>query len=119
TRTVLIAGGIGITPLLSMARFLDQSSLPYELHYFVRDEQQVAFKDQLNALRGKVIFHIGVSVPDVAPTIATLLGPHSMAQHVYVCGPGPMLETVRTSATAQGWPDEAIHFEYFKNDKVI
>jgi ferredoxin-NADP reductase/nitrite reductase/ring-hydroxylating ferredoxin subunit len=119
TRTVLIAGGIGITPLLSMARFLDQSSLPYELHYFVRDEQQVAFKDQLNALRGKVIFHIGVAVPEVAPTIATLLGPHSMAQHVYVCGPGPMLETVRTSATAQGWPDEAIHFEYFKNDKVI
>ena len=119
TRTVLIAGGIGITPLLSMARFLDQSSLPYELHYFVRDEQQVAFKDQLNALRGKVIFHIGVAVPDVAPTISALLGPHSMAQHVYVCGPGPMLETVRTSATAQGWPDEAIHFEYFKNDKVI
>lgn len=119
TRTVLIAGGIGITPLLSMARFLDQSSLPYELHYFVRDEQQVAFSDQLNALRGKVILHIGVAVPEVAPTISTLLGAHSMAQHVYVCGPGPMLETVRTSATALGWPDEAIHFEYFKNDKVI
>lgn len=119
TRTVLIAGGIGITPLLSMARFLDKSSLNYELHYFIRDDQQVAFRDQLAALKGKVIYHTGVAVPDVAPTIAGLLGPHSMAQHVYVCGPGPMLETVRREAANLGWPDEAIHFEYFKNDKVI
>jgi ferredoxin-NADP reductase/nitrite reductase/ring-hydroxylating ferredoxin subunit len=119
TRTVLIAGGIGITPLLSMARFLDKSSLNYELHYFIRDDQQVAFRDQLGALKGKVIYHTGVAVPDVAPTIAGLLGPHSMAQHVYVCGPGPMLETVRREAATLGWPDEAIHFEYFKNDKVI
>jgi ferredoxin-NADP reductase/nitrite reductase/ring-hydroxylating ferredoxin subunit len=119
TRTVLIAGGIGITPLLSMARFLDKSSLNYELHYFVRDDDQVAFGDQIRALKGKVTYHTGVAVPDVAPTISGLLGPHSMAQHVYVCGPGPMLETVRTEASKLGWPDEAIHFEYFKNDKVI
>ena len=43
TRTLLIAGGIGITPLLSMAQALDNSSLPYELHYFARAERQLAF----------------------------------------------------------------------------
>lgn len=118
-RTVLIAGGIGITPLLSMARFLDKSSLPYELHYFVRSGEQAAFRDQLEALHGKVIIHQGLPRDEIATTIATSLGAWSMAQHVYVCGPSAMLESVRATAAAQGWPDEAIHFEYFKNDKVI
>jgi ferredoxin-NADP reductase/nitrite reductase/ring-hydroxylating ferredoxin subunit len=118
-RTVLIAGGIGITPLLSMARFLDKSSLPYELHYFVRSGEQAAFRDQLEALHGKVIIHQGLPRNEIAATIATALGAWSMAQHVYVCGPSAMLESVRAAAAAQGWPDEAIHFEYFKNDKVI
>lgn len=118
-RTVLIAGGIGITPLLSMARFLDKSSLPYELHYFTRAGETVAFRSELEALHGKVIFHTGLPRAEIGTTIATALGPWSMAQHVYVCGPGPMLETVRDTAAAQGWPEEAIHFEYFKNDKVI
>ncbi len=119
TRTVLIAGGIGITPLLSMARFLDKSSLPYELHYFVRTGEQAAFRDQLEALSGKVIIHQGLPRAEIGATIATTLGPWSRAQHVYVCGPSAMLESVRATAAEQGWPDEAIHFEYFKNDKVI
>ncbi len=119
TRTVLIAGGIGITPLLSMARFLDKSGLPYELHYFVRTGEQAAFRDQLEALSGKVIIHQGLPRAEIATTIATTLGSWSRAQHVYVCGPSAMLESVRATAAEQGWPDEAIHFEYFKNDKVI
>ncbi|MFN4210162.1 MAG: Rieske 2Fe-2S domain-containing protein [Devosia sp.] len=119
TRTVLIAGGIGITPLLSMARFLDKSSLPYELHYFTRAGEQVAFRGDLEALHGKVLLHTGLPRAEIGTTIATALVQWSRAQHVYVCGPGAMLETVRATAAAQGWPDEAIHFEYFKNDKVI
>jgi len=119
TRTVLLAGGIGITPLLSMARFLDKSSLPYELHYFVRSGEHVAFREQLDLLVGKVIIHTGLPPDAVGTTIATTLGAHSRAQHVYVCGPGPMLATVRNTAAGLGWPEEAVHFEYFKNDKVI
>ncbi|HTO29342.1 MAG TPA: Rieske 2Fe-2S domain-containing protein [Devosia sp.] len=118
-RTVLIAGGIGITPLLSMARFLDKSSLNYELHYFTRAGEAVAFRSELEALHGKVTFHTGLPRTEIGSTIASALGQWSQAQHVYVCGPGPMLETVRTTAAAQGWPEEAIHFEYFKNDKII
>ena len=119
TRTVLIAGGIGITPLLSMARFLDKSSLPYELHYFTRAGEQVAFRGDLEALHGKVILHTGLPRADIAQTISTALGQWFFAQHVYVCGPPAMLETVRDTAAAQGWPEDAIHYEYFKNDKVI
>jgi ferredoxin-NADP reductase/nitrite reductase/ring-hydroxylating ferredoxin subunit len=118
-RTVLIAGGIGITPLLSMARFLDKSSLPYELHYFTRSGEQIAFRGDLEALHGKVVLHTGLPRAEIGSTVATTLGQWSFAQHVYVCGPGPMLETVRDTAAAQGWPEESIHFEYFKNDKII
>lgn len=119
TRSVLIAGGIGITPLLSMARFLDKSSLNYELHYFTRAGETQAFRSELEALHGKVVFHTGLPRDRIGTTIADALGQWSMAQHVYVCGPSAMLDTVRGTAAAQGWPDEAIHFEYFKNDKVI
>jgi ferredoxin-NADP reductase/nitrite reductase/ring-hydroxylating ferredoxin subunit len=119
TRTVLIAGGIGITPLLSMARFLDKSNLPYELHYFTRAGEQVAFRSDIEALHGKVELHTGLPREAIRMTIAEKLGEWSFAQHVYVCGPGAMLETVRVTAAEQGWPDEAIHFEYFKNDRPI
>ncbi|MET3899844.1 ferredoxin-NADP reductase/nitrite reductase/ring-hydroxylating ferredoxin subunit [Devosia sp. UYZn731] len=118
-RTVLIAGGIGITPILSMARFLAKSNLPYELHYIVRSEDQIAFRDQIDALGANVTLHIGLPRQAVAQTIANTLGAHSFAQHVYICGPGSLLETVRNTAADLGWPDEAVHYEYFRNDRVI
>jgi ferredoxin-NADP reductase/nitrite reductase/ring-hydroxylating ferredoxin subunit len=119
TRTVLIAGGIGITPLLSMARFLDKSSLPYELHYFTRTGESAAFKSELAALHGAVHVHSGLGRDAIKGTVNQVLGPHQFANHVYICGPGAMLEMVQETATALGWPDDAVHFEYFQNDKVI
>lgn len=119
TRTVLVAAGIGITPLLSMARFLDKSGLPYELHYFARSDEQIAFRSELSALHGRIMLHTGLSRDSIGQTIATALGSWSRAQHVYVCGPSTLLESVRATAAAQNWPEEAIHFEYFRNDKVI
>lgn len=119
TRTVLIAGGIGITPLLSMARFLDQSSLPYELHYFTRTGEQVAFRGELDVLHGQIEIHSGMGREAIAGKVAEVLGPYQFANHVYICGPGAMLEMVQQTAADQAWPDEAVHFEYFQNDKVI
>ncbi|MHA6297212.1 PDR/VanB family oxidoreductase [Devosia sp. CAU 1758] len=119
TRTVLIAGGIGITPLLSMARFLDKSSLNYELHYFTRTGESAAFSSELGILHGKVQTHIGMARDAIKATVSEILGPHAFANHVYICGPGAMLEMITEAAAALGWPDEAIHFEYFQNDKVI
>ena len=119
TRTVLVAAGIGITPILSMARFLDKSDLPYELHYFVRDAEAAAFRDRLEALHGNVMVHDALARDAIRQTIGDALGRWSFAQHVYICGPGSMLEMVRALAAGLDWPDEAVHFEYFKNDRVI
>lgn len=119
TLTVLIAAGIGITPLLSMARFLDKSSLNYELHYFARASETMAFASELDVLHGRVDRHIGLQRDAIRAKVAEVLGQYQFANHVYICGPGAMLEMVQETATALGWPDEAVHFEYFQNDKTI
>ncbi|KKB07351.1 Rieske 2Fe-2S domain-containing protein [Devosia chinhatensis] len=118
-RTVLIAGGIGITPLLSMSRFLDQSRLPYELHYFTRSGESAAFSSELTALHGRVERHVGLARDAIRARVSQALGPYEFAHHVYICGPGAMLEMVQEVASGLGWPDEAVHFEYFQNDKII
>lgn len=119
TRTLLIAGGIGLTPLLSMAKALKRSGLGFELHVFARSEEHLAFREDLEALGASVFRHLELDAGETGAAIGQIVGPHAHARHLYVCGPAPMLELVLSRAHAIGWPDEAVHFEYFKNDKVI
>lgn len=119
TRSLLIAGGIGITPLLSMARTLDHGDLGYELHYFAQNEEQVAFRDILDGLGDRVRLHLGLGAAETGAALDRLLAGREDRMHVYLCGPGPMLEAARRAAEQQGWPDEAVHFEYFANPNKI
>jgi ferredoxin-NADP reductase/nitrite reductase/ring-hydroxylating ferredoxin subunit len=114
-RTVLIAGGIGITPLLAMAQALHHNQLNCELHYFAQSEPHVAFADVLEQLGTCVTLHLGLTIEATGHKLEEILAAPASSEHVYVCGPGPMLETTRRIALASGWPDEAVHFEYFKN----
>ena len=118
-RTLFIAGGIGITPLLAMAQTLHHSGLPYELHYFAQSAAQMAFAERLAALGDSVQPHLGLAPPETAATISELLAGYRPGFQVYLCGPGPMLEVARNMAAAQGWPDVAVHFEYFKNTNPL
>jgi ferredoxin-NADP reductase/nitrite reductase/ring-hydroxylating ferredoxin subunit len=118
-RTILIAGGIGLTPLLAMAQALAASALSYELHYFAQSSDHVAFADRLAPLGASVITHLGLSPQDTGEMLRTVLADPEDGGHVYICGPGPMLDAARAAATAAGWPDTAIHFEYFKNSTAI
>ena len=74
---------------------------------------------ELAELGEAVVTHVGRSPAQTTTDVRNILGPHSFARHLYVCGPGPMLEMVRGMATALGWPEEAVHFEYFKNAQEI
>ncbi len=118
-RTVLVAGGIGITPLLSMARALHHQGLTFELHVFARSQAHLAFGDILSGLGDAVTRHIGLSPQQTGAALEALLadpGPH---EHVYICGPGPMLDAARSAAVDAGRPDETVHFEYFSNPTEI
>jgi ferredoxin len=66
-----------------------------------------------------VVRHLGLSPDDTGSTLTQLLAEYDGAYHVYVCGPGPMLEATRDIAADAGWPDDAVHFEYFKNTTEI
>ncbi len=118
-RTVLIAGGIGITPLLAMAQALHHSNLGFELHCFARSPDHLAFGETLDRLGDSVTAHLGLSPADTAAAIARALEGRSPSDRVYGCGPAPMLAAVRELAEAAGWPAETVHFEYFANPTEI
>lgn len=118
-KTIFIAGGIGATPLLAMAKALNHSGLDFEFHSFARSEEHVPFADAVAAFGAHAQRHIGLDPAATEAKVAEIVGEHVFARHLYVCGPGPMLEMVRNVAARQGWPDAAVHYEYFKNTREI
>jgi ferredoxin-NADP reductase/nitrite reductase/ring-hydroxylating ferredoxin subunit len=118
-RTVLIAGGIGLTPLLAMAQTLHHSRLPFELHYFAQSDAHVAFDDVVTGLGDSVTYHLGLTPEGTGDALSRVLTEPDTFDQIYVCGPGPMLDATRQIARDAGWRDEAVHFEYFKNAAEI
>lgn len=118
-KATLVAGGIGITPMLAMARALQAQGLEFELHYFAQSKAHLSFPEQLEALGSSVVPHLGLSPDETGAKLNEVLSDYGFARHLYICGPGPMLEATRDVAAKQGWPDEAVHFEYFKNTREI
>ena len=103
TAHVLFAGGIGITPVLSMAYALLNRGAAFHLHYFVRDEDGVAFRDELTgtSLARHVSLHAGLSPQQTAAAISSALEHAAVDTHVYTCGPGPFMATVIELASAK------------------
>jgi ferredoxin-NADP reductase/nitrite reductase/ring-hydroxylating ferredoxin subunit len=118
-KTLLVAGGTGITPLLAMAQALHHSGLSHELHYFAQSEGHVAFPERLAEIQDTVTLHLGLGPKETGEKLAELFSSYRPDLHLYLCGPGPMLEAARRIAAEKGWPVEAVHFEYFKNTNKI
>lgn len=118
-RTVLIAGGIGVTPLLSMAQTLERQQLGWELHYFAQSDDHIAFGEVLEPLSAGVVRHLGLSPEQTADELEKITHGYEATNHVYICGPGPMIEAARAIAAGAGWPEDAVHFEYFKNESGL
>jgi ferredoxin-NADP reductase/nitrite reductase/ring-hydroxylating ferredoxin subunit len=117
--TVFVAGGIGVTPLIAMARALNAQGLSFEFHYFVRSQDHAAFKSEMGEFADALNLHEGLSPDETGAKLRAVLNAPGNARHLYVCGPGPMLEATRNIASGQGWDDAAIHFEYFKNTNEL
>lgn len=111
--TVLIAGGIGITPIASMATALQAAGRPWVLHYSGRSRDQLAFVDELSALAGPALHLHADDDPATRLDLAALLDRLSTSQHLYVCGPKGMIDALIEGAKARGWPACHVHFELF------
>ncbi|WP_347557141.1 PDR/VanB family oxidoreductase [Robbsia sp. KACC 23696] len=107
---LLIAGGVGITPLIAMAWAMDNAGVPFALHEFGR----AAAAHVSDALAGSARWrsavqrHIGRS-----PDLAALIGAPEPGRHLYVCGPATMSDAVFETARALGWPAHHLHTERF------
>lgn len=109
---LLIAGGIGITPMLGMARALAAGQQPFTLHYAGREAQGMAYLEEVRALGSA---HCWISGGDPArrlPLASLLATPHNGRQ-LYVCGPKALIASVLHSARELGWDDSHVHSELF------
>ena len=116
---LLLAGGIGITPLLAMARHLQRSRASFELQYFTRGVKYAAFHELLSHpdYAGKVNFHYALEPASLKVYLHSLLRRRPEGGHLYVCGPRPFMDLVEEIA-ATSWPPEAVHMEFFSADPL-
>lgn len=114
-RSLLFAGGIGITPILSMAQRLSQLGADFELHYSSRSSLRAAFVRRLQQadFAANVHFHFDDAGEQQRLDIAAVLTQQCAHTHLYVCGPTGYMDFVLESARALGWSEERLHREYF------
>lgn len=112
---ILIAGGIGVTPLLSMAQFLHRTNQSFVLHYSTRNRARTAFYDWLKTsdfaeqvrfyhddYQGHIAFNLRMALEDI-----------DLRSRVYVCGPATLIRAVLAGARVVSLPQEQVRYEYF------
>lgn len=112
--TLLLAGGIGITPILAMAEALAAQGASFAMHYCARSPKRAAFRERIAASGFARHAHFHYDSGDAAQRLdlaAVLAAPPG--SHLYVCGPSGFIDHVLGAARAQGWPDACLHVEYF------
>ena len=110
---VLIAGGIGITPIASHAAALAAADRPFALYYSGRSRSHLALVDELATLCGAALQVHADDEPANRLDVGQLLAGLSRQQHLYVCGPKGLIDSVLATAAQLGWPREKVHFELF------
>ena len=111
---ILIAGGVGITPILAMAHALQSTGADFQLHYAVRTENQMAYRELARQLAGDNFHAYYSQSPNPNPLdLMALLGEYRPGRHAYVCGPGRLMQAVIDAAHQLGWSDDCVHRESF------
>ena len=113
--TLLLAGGIGVTPIMSMAEHLSRAGAAFSMHYCTRSPKRTAFLDHIrqSAFAQKVGFHFSNGPAEQLLDLPDLLRRQATGTHLYVCGPAGFMEEAIATARTQGWPDAQVHREYF------
>ena len=117
-RSLLLAGGIGVTPILCMAERLAMTGAPFEMHYCTREPARTAFRSRIAAAAyaPQVHFHFDDGAAGQKLDIPALLKKPEPGVHLYVCGPKGFMDAVLSHARANGWPEGQLHFEFFAAD---
>lgn len=115
SRHLLLAGGIGVTPILCMAERLANTGADFEMHYCTRSPERTAFHQRIagSAFAPKVHFHFDDGAPEQKLGLAALLSAPASGVHLYVCGPKGFMDAVLNTAREKGWPEAQLHYEFF------
>ena len=113
--SLLLAGGIGVTPLLCMADRLARTGAKFDLHYCTRSAERTAFSAEIAAssMAQHVHFHLDAGAAEQKLALATTLAAPAPDKRLYVCGPSGFIDHVVGTAQAMGWAQDHIHLEYF------
>jgi ferredoxin-NADP reductase len=114
--SVLVAGGIGVTPILCMARRLRSLGKSFEVLYFARSRKHAAFLEDVNALGTHVHLHFDDEQAG-PPDLKSLLAQRNKANaHYYACGPAVMLDSFEAHCQSLGYANA--HIERFAATEV-
>ena len=110
---LMLAGGIGVTPMMAMIAELERRGAPWTLHYCTRSLEETAFRAELAPFiaAGKVFLHHDGGDPARGLDIASLLLSYDIGTHLYFCGPPSFMAACQASIGA--WPPHVVHREYF------
>jgi ferredoxin-NADP reductase len=118
-RHLLIAGGIGITPIMAMIAELRRRRAEFHVHYCTRSPEETAFLDDLAVLAalGRVQFHHDGGDPANGLDITATLRDCRPGTHLYYCGPAGMMAAA--AAASAHWPPATVHFEFFAGPNAV
>lgn len=113
--SVLVAGGIGVTPMLPMAQQLQKMGLPFEFHYCAKSPETAAFSSALesSSFADKMHFHYSQVPSSGRMDVVNVLSRHSSDSELYICGPADFISYVLLQAKMLGWPEDRMHREFF------
>lgn len=111
-RTLLLAGGVGVTPLIAMGHELHRKGRDFTLYYKAKARVSAAFIEQLEKVPWSDRVHTHFSDEDRL-NVADVLGGYRPGDQLYTCGPSAFMDAVFQSALDQGWDEECLHREYF------
>lgn len=111
--SLLMGGGIGITPMIAFAHRLHALGRDFTLHYSAPTRAAAAFWPLISAAPWAGRARLHVSDDGTRADLPALLSGYRPGRHVYTCGPDRYMDAVMQAAEAMGFPDEARHLEYF------
>ena len=114
-RSLLLGGGIGVTPMLAMAETLAHEGADFALHYCTRSDERTAFRSRItqSPFAARVHYHLDDGADRQKLNLQEILAEPAATTQLYVCGPKGLMDAVLAQARALGWQEAQLHSEFF------